>query len=461
MLNISANPVEVPADLREYAAHCSDVLPNANRMTRIWLIAMFVLFITFMFLPWTQNIQSNGMVTTLLPSDRPQTIQSVIPGRVEKWYAREGQTVEAGDTIVRLAEIKMEYLDPNLVDRTSAQVDAKTGSADSYLEKIAALTNQIQTLKDQLILKREQLDQKVRQTELKVNTQEANIEQREVEVAIAKIQYERSDSLFTLGIDPRSKLEEKTNKLREAEAKLTSEQNKLAELRNELEILRIELANVGNETQEKIAKARSDRASARSNYFASQGDIRKLENTLENYERRRDFYYVIAPQRAVIGEAFVPGVGETVKEGDPIVSIVPVSSELAVEIFVEAMDLPLISSGQEVRLLFDGWPAIVFGGWPGLSFGTFFGEVVAIDNTTNKKGQYRVLVAPPESEPWPEQLRPGGGAQGLALLSNVPLWYEIWRQLNGFPADFYETEEGDEKGDKGAKTKAPAKSVIK
>ncbi|NJO87444.1 MAG: HlyD family secretion protein [Lewinella sp.] len=68
------------------------------------------------------------------------------------------------------------------------------------------------------------------------------------------------------------------------------------------------------------------------------------------------------------------GIGETVKEGDPLVSMVPVSSELAVEIFVKPMDLPLIHLGSEVRLLFDGWPAIVFGGWPGLSFGTFFGQ---------------------------------------------------------------------------------------
>jgi hypothetical protein len=64
--------------------------------------------------------------------------------------------------------------------------------------------------------------------------------------------------------------------------------------------------------------------------------------------------------------------------------------------------------------------------------------VVVIDNFANDKGMYRMLVVPdPNDIPWPEALRVGSGAQGIALLRNVPLWYELWRQLNGFPPDYY------------------------
>jgi hypothetical protein len=31
----------------------------------------------------------------------------------------------------------------------------------------------------------------------------------------------------------------------------------------------------------------------------------------------------------------------------------------------------------------------------------------------------------------------GSGARGVALLNSVPVWYELWRQLNGFPPDYY------------------------
>ena len=37
----------------------------------------------------------------------------------------------------------------------------------------------------------------------------------------------------------------------------------------------------------------------------------------------------------------------------------------------------------------------------------------------------------------PKQLSIGAGAQTIALLKNVPVWFEIWRTLNGFPPDYY------------------------
>jgi hypothetical protein len=43
-------------------------------------------------------------------------------------------------------------------------------------------------------------------------------------------------------------------------------------------------------------------------------------------------------------------------------------------------------------------------------------------------------------------------------LGDVPLWYEIWRKLNGFPPDFYGSGIEGEKTEK-IKGKAPLKSV--
>ncbi|PHI21892.1 biotin attachment protein [Lewinellaceae bacterium SD302] len=464
MLNISSNNNQAPLELRAFTKEQVDVMPKANRLLRIWLIALLIIFMVFMFLPWTQNIQSDGKITTLLPQGRPQSIQATIAGQVEEWYVREGQTILAGDTILKLTEVKGEYLDPLLVDRTLARRDAKSGSARGYQEKVDALTNQIQTLEDQLVLKRQQQEQKIEQTKLKIQTQQANITNAEEQLDVAQIQVDRSQSLFEQGIDARSKLEEKQNKLAANRAKLTSERNKLQELEQELDILQLGLRNLNNETREKIAKARSDRASARSAFFTATGDVAKIENEAANYSARNNFYYVIAPQNSIISEAYVSGVGEIVKEGQTLVTIVPTDPALAVELFVRPMDLPLLQMGQEVRLQFDGWPAIVFGGWPGASFGTFTGRIVAIDNNTNKKGEYRILVAPRDNgdrddDHWPKQLRPGSGARGIALLSDVPLWYELWRQLNGFPADYYIEEEGEKL--KEPKSKAPVKKVIK
>ena len=82
--------------------------------------------------------------------------------------------------------------------------------------------------------------------------------------------------------------------------------------------------------------------------------------------------------------------------------------------------------------------AIVFSGWPQASSGTFRGKVVAVEKNVSTNGQFRVLVSEdPGQKPWPKELKMGTGANGLALLNDVPVWYEIWRNINSFPPDYY------------------------
>ncbi|HEX6848237.1 MAG TPA: HlyD family efflux transporter periplasmic adaptor subunit, partial [Chitinophagaceae bacterium] len=134
-------------------------------------------------------------------------------------------------------------------------------------------------------------------------------------------------------------------------------------------------------------------------------------------------------------------IGEIVKDGEMLVEIVPDKIQYAVEMFVRPVDLPLITAGQKVSLLFDGFPAIVFSGWPNASYGIFSGKVVAVENSVSVNGKFRVLVAEDaERKPWPYQLRVGAGSNGIALLKEVPVWYELWRNINGFPPDYYKPE---------------------
>jgi hypothetical protein len=127
-----------------------------------------------------------------------------------------------------------------------------------------------------------------------------------------------------------------------------------------------------------------------------------------------------------------------VKEGETIAEIVPTQTDLAVELYVAPQDLVLISKGQEVRLIFDGFPAIVFSGWPAASYGTFLGEVIAVETNVNPNGKFRILVVPGKNEKqWPVNVRFGAGVKGFAMLKNVSIWYELWRQINGFPPEYY------------------------
>ncbi|MFM2139325.1 MAG: hypothetical protein RJA57_1632, partial [Bacteroidota bacterium] len=189
---------------------------------------------------------------------------------------------------------------------------------------------------------------------------------------------------------------------------------------------------------EKVSKAQSDQYQSLTQIASGQADIAKLENLYASYAIRNGMYYIIAPQSGQITKAQKAGIGEFVKDGDMIVEIVPDKVQYAVEMFVRPLDLPLIARGQKVRFLFDGFPAIVFSGWPNASYGTFGGIVAAVESNVSVNGKFRVLVKEdPEEKPWPPQLRIGAGAQGITLLKDVPIWYELWRNVNGFPPDYY------------------------
>lgn len=133
-----------------------------------------------------------------------------------------------------------------------------------------------------------------------------------------------------------------------------------------------------------------------------------------------------------------------VKEGDMVVEVVPDQIKYAVELFVAPMDLPLINIGQKIRFVFDGFPAIVFTGWPAASYGTFGGVVAAVETSVSANGKFRLLVIEdPNEKPWPKQLRMGGGASGIALLKDVAIGYELWRNINGFPPEYYKPKPAD------------------
>ncbi|WP_297337428.1 HlyD family efflux transporter periplasmic adaptor subunit [Algoriphagus sp.] len=416
-------------------------LREYNKRVKV-LTALLLIFFMMLFLPWTQNIRSKGYVTALRPDQRPQTIHSVIAGRIEKWYVAEGSYVAKGDTIVRISEIKDEYFDSLLLPRTQLQLDAKNLSAESYGNKVEALRAQIAALKRNNVLRLEQAENKLRMAELKVESDSIKFYQAQINFDIGKQQLERWESLYAEGLRSLTDLESRRLKFQDVQAKLIAAENDYLSSQNMLITARLDLDAIDNDFKDKLAKAESEMFTAMSSQFDTEATATKLENQYSNYEARTNFRYILAPQNGYLAEAIKVGIGETIKEGEPILNIVPAEAELAVEMYVQPVDFPLIKVGNRVRFIFDGWPAIVFSGWPQISNGTFGGVVVAIDQFAGSNNQYRVLVIEdPEEEAWPEALRIGSGADGIALLNDVPVWYEIWRQLNGFPADYYTQEQ--------------------
>ncbi|MFC0263243.1 HlyD family secretion protein [Fontibacter flavus] len=442
MLDISRNKIGENVSFKEYKSMGMSFPSNESKKRIQILIWILVVAFLFLFLPWTQNIRSKGFVTALRPDQRPQTVHSIIAGRIENWYVAEGDYVQKGDTVLMVSEIKDDYFDPLLLERTKLQVDAKTMSAKSYSEKVKSLEVQVQALRENNVLRKEQAENRLKMAELQVTSDSIRFEQAKVNFKIGEEQLRRAEKLYKEGLRSLTDFEQRELRFQEVQASLISAENRLLSSINARIAANIELNAIDNDFRDRMAKAQADMFESMSAQFDAEATATKLQNQYSNYEVRSGFRYILAPQDGYITKAIQVGIGETIKEGAEIISILPGNAQLAVEMFVDPVDFPLIRLGNKVRFIFDGWPAIVFSGWPQLTNGTFGGIVHAIDNFSGVDGKYRILVVEdPEDKPWPDALRIGSGADGIALLNDVPLWYELWRKLNGFPADYYTARE--------------------
>lgn len=441
MLNISKNPLYKEVQIDHYTSLQKVGDKQYYRQLNKFLLAFGIILLVILFLPWTQNITGYGKVTTLMPGQRPQNIQSQIPGRVEQWFIREGDYVKAGDTILRISEIKSDYFDSKLSERTNLQLQAKNESSKAYLNKIEALDNQLKALEEELNLKLQQASNKILQSHLKVKSDSIELEAALTSQSIAQKQYDRVVALNLEGLKATRDVEDKKLKLQMAQAKYIAQQNKLLESQNNVLNAELELSRINASYGDKLSKVQSDLYSAKSLELNNRVEVSKLENSFENYSRRGDLLWVRAPQDGYVNKIYKAGIGESFKEGENLLTITPAQFDLAVETYVRPIDMPLMNIGEKVRVQFDGWPAIVFNGWESVSYGTYGAIVVALENDISPNGKYRVMLSPdPEDYPWPKELRVGSGAMTIALLNDVPIWYEIWRQVNGFPPDFYKPQ---------------------
>jgi multidrug efflux pump subunit AcrA (membrane-fusion protein) len=211
------------------------------------------------------------------------------------------------------------------------------------------------------------------------------------------------------------------------------------------------LKRTANDFDSTISGIRAQKATAQAEEAAAERDIKTLAINISQNLRQ----VIESPRNGVVLSVQATD-GTYLRPGSLICVIIPETDSRFVELLMDGNDMPLVrprrtdASGQvipgsDVRLQFEGWPAIQFVGWPSVAVGTFGAEVVFIDPADDGKGSFRVVVAPKpdvltrdgvtKEEFWPNNryLRQGVRANGWVLLDNVPLWKEIWRQINGFP----------------------------
>ncbi|NNU15955.1 efflux RND transporter periplasmic adaptor subunit [Parvularcula sp. ZS-1/3] len=228
--------------------------------------------------------------------------------------------------------------------------------------------------------------------------------------------------------------------------RLDAEQQQLLEQRNAaasaLATARIDLERTQRLFEDGLA-ARRDYEQATIRVEGLRADLAAAEAALTRQQvdiSRQSLQLIRAPRDGTILRLNAGDVATTISAGSAVATFQPDGAKRAVELFIDGRDVALVKPGDDVRLLFEGWPAVQFSGWPSVAVGTFEARVLTIDPTAQPNGQFRVLVTEVDNPevPWPDQrfIRYGATVRGWILLETVPLGFELWRQLNNFPPEF-------------------------
>lgn len=399
-------------------------------MRRIaWIIGVSfgLLAVALAVLPWQQSARAAGRVVAFSPSERPQSIEAPVEGRIVKWYVREGSRVEAGDALLELADN-----DASILERLQEERRA----VEARLEAAKARANAIESRKGSLEVSRGDAlaaaESRHRMAIERIKGAEQSLQASSAAHRTAKLNYERQATLLDQGLASRRAYEQAELEEARTSAELERARTALTAAQQEAEAIARDRSKVGNDARAGIEDARAAQASATAEIAAAYAELARIDVRLA----RQNAQFVNAPRKGTIRRVIAPEGGEMLKVGDPVALLVPDTAERAVELWIDGNEAPLVREGRSVRLQFEGWPALQLSGWPNVAAGTFGGRVAVVDDADDGKGKFRVLVVPEAEEPWPEAfLRQGTRAHGWILLEVVPLGWEAWRIFNGFPPD--------------------------
>jgi|DewCreStandDraft_5_1066085.scaffolds.fasta_scaffold00005_190 multidrug efflux pump subunit AcrA (membrane-fusion protein) len=417
--------------------------PLIRRYLRVILVMLLVMIAVLFVTPWVQTVLAEGRVTALSPVERPQYVNAQITGRLVRWYVSEGQHVFAGDTIALLQDIDPKFLDSNIVARTGAHVEWLIERSKQLRAQITAINEQLSAEIKAQAAALQSAEQYIIQSQQKLAAAKALLQQETIDLEIAKQRYQDRKALYEQGLRSLREFESARSMLQQAQARYDRAQAEVRAAESQLEQAEQEYRLKQNEWNAKIQKTRSELNKAQESLSAVESSIAKALIDKSNVEMRRRYAVVVSPVEGTVVRLYSLGPGETVTQGEPLAIVMPEVSSLAVELYIKGNDAPLVYPGQKVRIQFDGFPALQISGFPQVNIGTFGGVVSVVDAVDDDRGagMFRAIIKPDTAdEPWPnpQVLRPGTKARGWMLLNTVPLAYEIWRQLNGFPPSLKE-----------------------
>lgn len=415
---------------------------RASKSIKVFSLMIFLIFLSFVliviYMPWLQTIPGIGRVIAYAPLERQQNIEAPIDGRIMKWYVQEGSKVKNGQVVAEISDN-----DPNYTARLKEQRNFLNDTVKAAKDRADSFRVLISTLEDSRRNAMIAADLRVKMAMERVNATRNQLIAAEAAFKTSELNYQRQKSLDEKGLTSTRNLELAELEYRRNLSEIDRTKATLSSAEKEVDALNSDKGKIDKDGNASITNARATYSSALAEIARATGEMSRLDITMS----RQSNQVIKAARGGTILRLTVSQGTEMVKAGEPIAVIVPDTNKRAVELLVSGNDVPLIVKSEDVRLQFEGWPALQFNGWPSVAIGTFAGKVTLVDSTDNGKGKFRVVVTPQKESDWPDikYLRQGVRANGWIIINQVPLWYEMWRQFNGFQPVIDNPEEEEKK----------------
>ncbi len=436
---IDVDNLATSAELQSWeAVQIPDRLRFSARLA-IKLLLLFALVIAFV--PWTQTITATGQLSAYSPYERPQDIEAQIAARIQKWHVLEGVRVKQGDLILEMSDVDPVFMAPDLLSLLEQRRVALEQTRLAALDRADQLEKRIKEMQSLVKAAVPSAQARVVEAENRVREAEQRVAAAKVGVDTAELNVNRHKELAAQGLVSQRELEVTIQAAIAAQAEIQGAQAGLAAAKQAMKALAFGRDQISADVLQRLLDAEAARAGAFADAARAANELADISLRLSNATQRRIASRIFAPIDGTLVRMAEVGPGETVRPGDKLVRISPLSADKAAELWADGIDSPLLNVGRKVRLLFYGIPAIPLPAWPELMAGTYGGVIKVVDQVDDGKGNFRFWVVPdPGDRPWPEQshVRQGTKIMGWVILNRVPLWYEMWRRFNLFPPDYQE-----------------------
>ena len=338
--------------------------------------------------------ESTAGTGRVIPSQQLQIVQMPEAGVVTELLAQEGQTVKAGDLIMRidatisksqLGELRQKQgtLQAQILRLTAeAEEQAQITFPPTLIKSIPrvvtserkAFRARLRRLTSELALLREQVHQREQEIE------ELNAKRKRLSSALVPLRKEVSltRNLRKRGVVPEvdllrleRQLAEMQGDLYVLEASIPRAKASIAEAKNRRENVR---AIFRSEAREKLTRARADLAI--------------IEETLSAAQLRVAQKDIRSPVDGVVNKLLVTTIGAVKGPGETVAEIVPVDDALLIEAQIRPQDVAFIHPGQISSVKLTAYDYLIYGALKGRV------ERIGADTFTDSQGQpyYRVIV---------------------------------------------------------------------